>query len=198
MLAVMPSCHPAMLPIDDLLADCDVRRERRSGPGGQHRNKVETAVVVTHRPTGIAAEANERRSQSENKQRAIRRLRLKLAVEVRSGGRGREPVATGDVCHLSEQVAKDSRPRTVPETPSELWQQRSAGGRIVVSTSHDDFAALLAEALDAVAVADFDIAAAARSLSVSTSQLAGLLRREPPAWRLVNDARRVRGLRALH
>ena len=36
--------HPAALPFDALLKECEVRRLRRSGPGGQHRNKVETAV----------------------------------------------------------------------------------------------------------------------------------------------------------
>ena len=61
-----------------------MRHERRSGPGGQHRNKVSTAVVITHRPTGVRAEANERRSQAENHREAVRRLRVRLAVEVRS------------------------------------------------------------------------------------------------------------------
>ena len=55
--------HPASLDVQRLLVDCESRRERRGGPGGQHRNKVETAVVLRHLPTGIVAEANERRSQ---------------------------------------------------------------------------------------------------------------------------------------
>ena len=49
--------HPAAHDLERLLADCDVRFTRRSGPGGQNRNKVETAVVLTHRPTGLVAEA---------------------------------------------------------------------------------------------------------------------------------------------
>ena len=75
--------HPVELPIDELLKDCRVTRTRRSGPGGQHRNKVETAIVIEHIPTGIQGEAGEKRSQDANRQQAIRRLRLKLAEEVR-------------------------------------------------------------------------------------------------------------------
>src|SRR5947209_19951057 len=76
--------HPAALAADRLLAECETRRLRRSGPGGQNRNKVETAVVLTHRPTGLVAEANERRSQAENGRVALHRLRLALALAVRS------------------------------------------------------------------------------------------------------------------
>jgi RF-1 domain len=171
----MRETHPAALPDEQLLADCDVRHERRSGPGGQHRNKVATAVVLVHRPTGLQAEASERRSQAENRAQALRRLRLRLALEVRA----------------SKDGAKPAR-------PSLLWQSRVAGERLVINPSHNDFPALLAEALDALAVAHYDIPAAAGALGVTSSQLARLLKREPPAWNRLNEARRERGLRPLH
>lgn len=57
--------HPAAIDPDELLRQCDEKRIRRGGPGGQHRNKVETAVVLHHRPTGMTAEASERRSLAE-------------------------------------------------------------------------------------------------------------------------------------
>jgi hypothetical protein len=56
----------------------------------------------------------------------------------------------------------------------------------------------LAEALDVVAAADFDVAAAAKWLGASTTQLVRFLQEAPPAWAAVNASRRQRGLRPLH
>ena len=77
--------HPAMLDEEDLLAACEWARSRDGGPGGQHRNKVETTVTLVHTETGISAKAGERRSVRENRPVAIRRLRLALATQHRVG-----------------------------------------------------------------------------------------------------------------
>jgi len=61
-----------------LLADCEVTFYRASGPGGQHRNKAETAVRIVHLPTGTTAVAAAERSQSQNRERALERLYEKL------------------------------------------------------------------------------------------------------------------------
>lgn len=53
---------------------------KASGPGGQHVNKTESAVRVTHIPSGISVMASENRSQLQNKKLAIERLRIKLAA----------------------------------------------------------------------------------------------------------------------
>jgi hypothetical protein len=161
--------HPAALDSERLLAQCDVRRTRRSGPGGQNRNKVETAVVLTHRPTGLVAEANERRSQAENGRAALFRLRLALAIEVR-GGFG---TAVG---------------------PSALWRSRCRDGRISINPSHADFPALLAEALDVIEAQGTDVRSAAEALGCSTSQLVKLLKLEPRALACVNRRRAELGL----
>ncbi len=51
---------------------------KSSGPGGQRKNKRETAVKILHVPTGITAHASESRSQAENRERAFERLVEKL------------------------------------------------------------------------------------------------------------------------
>jgi len=60
--------------------DADLRESfaRSSGPGGQHVNKVSTAVTLTHLPTGLSVTASDSRSQSMNRKLARERLLEKL------------------------------------------------------------------------------------------------------------------------
>lgn len=167
-----PYTHPAALPDDELLAQCDLTRGRTSGPGGQHRNKVQTLVELRHTPTGVEAHAGERRSALENRRVALRRLRLALAVEHRA------PVPAGEV-------------------GSDLWRARRKGGRIVVNPEHEDYPALLAEAVDVLAAANWDARRAALRLDVTASQLLKLVKDHPPAMVMWNENRRKRKMRAL-
>jgi hypothetical protein len=166
------SCHPAALASDRLHAECEVRFLRRSGPGGQHRNKVSTAVALHHLPTGVKAEASERRSQAENLAVALFRLRINLALHVRT-------VRPADC------------------VPSGLWKSRCHGGRMEVSATHDDFPTMLAEAFDVLAACEFDPKPAAELLGCSTSQLLRLLKKEPQAQQCVNAERTRLGLHPL-
>ena len=80
-------CHRGdiLLQTDDaLLANCDVHTYKASGPGGQHRNKVSSAVRLKHRPTGVMAHGDDSRSQHENKRLALKRLRMNLAIQLRN------------------------------------------------------------------------------------------------------------------
>jgi protein subunit release factor B len=61
-----------------LLAQCEVQVHRAGGPGGQHRNKVETAIRLVHTPSGVTAEGKDQRSKTQNLSAALGRLREKL------------------------------------------------------------------------------------------------------------------------
>lgn len=62
------------------IKDSDLKVEfyRGSGPGGQHRNVTDSAVRIRHLPTGIVVQASERRSQLQNRELALERLREAL------------------------------------------------------------------------------------------------------------------------
>lgn len=63
-------------------ADVDESFVRASGPGGQHRNKVSSGVVLVHRPTGTKVTATEERSQYQNRQVAWGRLEQALGDQM--------------------------------------------------------------------------------------------------------------------
>lgn len=186
--------HPACLSDESLLKECDLTRGRASGPGGQHRNKVETAVVLVHTRTGIRGQASERRSQNENKRLALRRLRLNLATHYRTRPhpdcKQRNLAPTGAAGPAGEAVAR-------ADTPTALWLSRREGRRIVCSPQHHDFPSLLAEAMNVIAEANWAPTPAAEHLGVSTSQLIKFIRDHPPAFELWNAQRAELGLHSL-
>lgn len=63
--------------------DLEITFYRASGPGGQKKNKTESAVRILHRPTGILVTASESRSQLTNRQKALQRLEERLAARNR-------------------------------------------------------------------------------------------------------------------
>ncbi len=63
-----------------LLAECDVQVFKATGPGGQGVNTTDSAVRLTHRPTGIVVVGRRERSQLRNKLDCLRRLRKRIEL----------------------------------------------------------------------------------------------------------------------
>lgn len=164
--------HPADLDEATLMAASQLARTRGSGPGGQRRNKVETGVTITHRPTGLQGAASERARPADNHRVAVFRLRVNLALSVRC------PIGQG-------------------YRPSDLWQSRCIHGHVSVNSNHRDFPALLAEALDVLAAHKFDVPVAATELRCTASQLTKLLKQEPRGLAMINQERAITGKRPL-
>jgi hypothetical protein len=162
----------AWLRLDDvaLLKECRQERYRASGPGGQRRNKVETAIRLHHPASGLVAQAEESRYLEENRTRALRRLRERMALELR---------APFDL--------------EAPPLPPEFLAQRGPKGSLSVNPRNHSYPIVIATALDALEAARGSYAKAASALGLSTSQLLRFLRSDAGLWRAVAQARPRRG-----
>ncbi len=99
-VAVLPEAEDVEIEINP--ADLRIDTFRSSGAGGQHINKTESAIRITHLPTGLVVECQDERSQYKNKDKAMKVLRSRLLEAERERQQGkvaqerRSQVGTGD------------------------------------------------------------------------------------------------------
>lgn len=154
-----------------LLAECELHLHRTGGPGGQHRNKVSSAVRLVHRPSGITVAASERRSQHENRANALHRLREAIVLFARAP--------------LSNPV---------------IWPPniQLADGRLRVSQKNPEYLTVLGLALDAIAAHAGSTQAAGQALGVTATSLVRFLGEHGKALNEANRVREAAGLPPLH
>ena len=75
----------ALPDLDARSSDLRIETFRAGGPGGQHQNTTDSAVRVTHLPTGTTVVSREERSQHRNRARAIERMRVRLYLAAEEG-----------------------------------------------------------------------------------------------------------------
>ncbi|WP_232187357.1 peptide chain release factor family protein [Cohnella silvisoli] len=93
------------------LADCRVDTFRSGGPGGQHQNKTESGVRITHIKSGAVGESREGRSQHDNKRTAFRRM-AESAV-FRKWQRLEAARATGRLAEIEREVDRTMHPGNI-------------------------------------------------------------------------------------
>jgi len=160
---------------DVLLRHVEAQNYRAGGPGGQHRNKVETGVRLRHAASGVVVTASERRSQHENRHRALQRMRQALALHVRCPAvEGRD----GLPADLAALLASPQWPSLSPKSQG-FWR-------------------LAARVLDRLAADGAKLSDTAAALTVSTGSLVRFLGRDDALWQAACRLRREAGLPPLH
>lgn len=158
---------------DQLLAQCHEDHYRASGPGGQKRNKTSNAVRLRHQPTGFIVTATESRSLKENRLYAIRRMRIKLATDLR------EPI---DLVRFE---------------PPDWFLSIRRQDRIEASHRHPYYPAAAGLVLDLMKALGGNPATVAINLGVSTTAVIKLLESDAHFWTAANAIRANLGMTAL-
>ena len=172
----MMSDRNRLLGLDDrqLLAECEFDRYRASGPGGQKRNKTDSAVRLRHLATATTVIAADSRSQHQNRARALRRMRQAIAL------------------HVRVLIVLDTY------TPSAVLADcLGESGRLVCSKRNAAYHHVVAEILDVLHVCGGQVSTAAERFGISTANLVSFLKDDEKAWAKVNQMRGAAGLKPL-
>ncbi|MCD4825444.1 MAG: peptide chain release factor-like protein [Phycisphaerae bacterium] len=177
---------------EQLLAECDIHIYKASGPGGQHRNKVSSAVRLKHRPTGISATANDSRSQHDNRRLAMKRLRMNLCLRLRN------PVNPAGANAETATEVEIKIPDVVAECLSVPKKKTSsAGRRMNVGRKDSRFWLVGAYLLDWLAGAEGRLAPVATLLGISTGNLTTILKQDRHLLAAAQEIRHAYGQRPI-
>ncbi len=166
-----------LLELDDraLVQVCEVDLYKASGTGGQKRNKTSSAVRMRHLDSGIISKAADSRSQSDNRRKALRRMRESLALDLRA------PLASEyAISAAAKEVLKKG------------GLSKNSKTRVKVP-----YLLAVAEILDVFVAEEAVLSSAAARLGVTTSHLGKFLCGDNRVARRVAEMRSQRGLKPL-
>ncbi|KAK7270770.1 hypothetical protein RJT34_26179 [Clitoria ternatea] len=166
---------------EELMRQCELGTFKTSGPGGQHRNKRESAVRLKHLPTGIIAQASEDRSQHKNRASALNRLRSLIALKVR------KPVDLDSYSPPLELL------QILP--PKSSIRGSDCGPQI--GPNNPKFALGMQALLDLIFAAEGSVSEVAKYLGLSTGALSRLILSDDSLRMEVNNLRASKGMKPL-
>jgi hypothetical protein len=163
-----------------LLEQCHVDTYRASGPGGQKRNKTNSAVRLRHPPSGLIVIAEESRSQHENRARALRRLRQALHLKIRD--------------QLSPEACTSASLASHPD-----WRDvHDRNGRVNLGSKDSRFWPAAGLVLDVLETFQGQVRDTAAALGISTGNLIDFMKTSSKVWEQVNQMRARFGHKPLH
>ncbi|TKY45019.1 Peptide chain release factor 1 [Spatholobus suberectus] len=158
---------------EELMRQCEMDTFKSSGPGGQHRNKRESAVRLKHVPTGIIAQASEDRSQHKNRASALNRLRSLIALKVRK----------------TVDLEAYSPPRELLQILPPKSSIRGSDCGPQIGPNNPKFALGMQALLDLIFAVEGSVSEAAKYLGLSTGALSRLILSDDSLRKEVNDLR---------
>ncbi|XP_073156539.1 uncharacterized protein [Henckelia pumila] len=166
---------------EQLMRQCEMDTFKASGPGGQHRNKRESAVRLKHVPTGIISQAVEDRSQHKNRASALARLRKILAVKVRN----------------SVELDTYAPPLELLQILPAKSSLRGSDNGPQIGPNNPKFALGMQALLDLIFAVEGSVSDAAKKLGMSTGALSRLILSDDSLRMAVNEFRVSKGLKPL-
>ncbi|KAL5553038.1 hypothetical protein UlMin_040439 [Ulmus minor] len=165
----------------ELMSQCQLSTFKASGPGGQHRNKRESAVRLKHLPTGIVAQAVEDRSQHMNRASALARLRCLLALKVRN----------------TLDLEAYSPPRELLQILPAKSTIRGSDCGNQIGPKNPKFILGMQALLDLIFAVEGSVSDAAKYLGLSTGALSRLILSDDSLRMAVNELRTSKGMKPL-
>jgi len=151
-----------------ILAMCKREYFRAQGPGGQHTNRTESAVRLTHVASGVVAQCQDHRERARNQKSALQRLQLRLALTQRG----------------VSQIA--------------WLKPYHRGTRLNLGANAAGYPLVVAVVMDALEQSQGALRESAEALGVSSSQITKLLTDDKEVHAAANNVRTRFGLGAIH